>query len=70
MISENSFFNIILVLILAFSATDLELGAEPMGWNGEINGQKAESGVYVYYAQVEFIDRVVLQFEGSITLIR
>jgi gliding motility-associated-like protein len=55
---------------LAFSATDLELGAEPMGWNGEINGQKAESGVYVYYAQVEFIDRVVLQFEGSITLIR
>lgn len=55
---------------LVFSGSNLEPSAEPMGWNGKINGQDAESGVYVFYAQVEFIDKVIIQYEGSITLLR
>ena len=55
---------------LVFSGSNLEPNAEPMGWNGKFNGQDAESGVYVFYAQVEFIDKVIIQYEGSITLLR
>ena len=55
---------------LVFSASNIPAGAEPMGWNGKFNGQDAEAGVYVFYAQVEFVDKVVVQYEGSITLVR
>jgi gliding motility-associated-like protein len=40
------------------------------GWNGMFQGKKAQSGVYVWMAKVEFRDGVVKSFEGDVTLIR
>jgi len=40
------------------------------GWNGQVNGQQAHPGVYVYTSQVLFVDNGVRQLDGSFTLVR
>jgi gliding motility-associated-like protein len=40
------------------------------GWNGLFRGQPLQAGVYVYYAEVEFIDGLVELFKGDVTLVR
>lgn len=40
------------------------------GWNGQFKNQKAMDGVYVYFVEIEFVDGVVEQYEGDVTLLR
>ncbi|MEM6722396.1 MAG: T9SS type B sorting domain-containing protein, partial [Bacteroidota bacterium] len=40
------------------------------GWDGSFKGQLMNPGVFVYYADVLFIDGEVVQFKGDVTLIR
>jgi gliding motility-associated-like protein len=40
------------------------------GWNGEHRGEKLNSAVFVWFAEVEFIDGKVELFEGSVNLMR
>jgi len=40
------------------------------GWNGKVNGEDASQDVYVWMAQIRFIDGVVLDFGGDISLLR
>ncbi|MCB0592543.1 MAG: PKD domain-containing protein [Phaeodactylibacter sp.] len=40
------------------------------GWNGTFKGQKAEQGVYTYYAELLFADGFVRVAKGNVTLIR
>ncbi len=40
------------------------------GWDGTRNGQDAEQGVYVWIANVRYLDNVVLPSRGQITLLR
>lgn len=53
-----------------FDTKDIPLGQEPLGWNGTYRNQSMPSGVYVYVAEVEFIDDEVLVFKGDLTLVR
>ena len=46
-----------------------ELGQQD-GWDGKHNGQYVNPGVYIYTAQVNFLDGRVLQYSGDITVIR
>ena len=46
-----------------------EIGQQD-GWDGKYNGQLVNPGVYVYTAQVNFLDGRVLQYSGDITVIR
>ena len=46
-----------------------EIGQQD-GWDGKHNGQYVNPGVYVYTAQVNFLDGIVLQYSGDITVIR
>lgn len=39
-------------------------------WNGEIKGQKAEQGTYIYYIDVIYRDGEVDRIKGNFTLIR
>lgn len=55
---------------LVFEGTDLPLNDEPSGWDGTFKGQAMNPAVFAYFADVEFIDGVVIQFEGDITLVR
>jgi hypothetical protein len=40
------------------------------GWNGTIRGDKATPAVFVYYAEIEFIDGEVILYKGDVTLFR
>ena len=55
---------------LVFEGFNLSLGDTKVGWNGEFNGKKMNSAVFVYFAEIEFIDGEVFIFEGDVTLVR
>ncbi|MEK7255064.1 MAG: gliding motility-associated C-terminal domain-containing protein, partial [Bacteroidota bacterium] len=41
-----------------------------LGWDGTFKGKKMDVGVYVWFAEVEFLDGEVEVFEGGVTLVR
>ena len=41
-----------------------------LSWDGLINGKKAPPAVYVYYAEIEFLDGNREQYRGDLTLLR
>ncbi|HRI59113.1 MAG TPA: gliding motility-associated C-terminal domain-containing protein, partial [Saprospiraceae bacterium] len=41
-----------------------------LGWDGRLNGQPMNPGVFVWYVEVEFIDGVVELYEGDVTIVR
>lgn len=43
---------------------------ESMGWDGTYNGRVMNSAVFVYLAEVRFIDGLVVQFKGDVTLVK
>jgi gliding motility-associated-like protein len=56
---------------LVFSRNDFEpVANDPLSWNGKFNGNDVADGVYVYYIKVQFIDGVIVDYSGDITVIR
>lgn len=55
---------------LLYEGTNIPLNDDRFGWDGTANGEKLNTGVYAYFAEVSFIDGVVLIYEGDITLMR
>jgi gliding motility-associated-like protein len=51
-----------------FVREDFNPNETPMGWDGRLDGQKMNPGVFVWKAEVEFIDGRVEQFYGDVTL--
>ena len=45
-------------------------GDPSIGWTGQINGRPAAEGVYVYLAELRFLDGAVERFSGSVVLVR
>ena len=58
---------------LVFSTDDLPVflptDLDDSGWDGTLNGQLMNPGVYVYIIEVEFVDGIVLLFRGDVTLL-
>jgi gliding motility-associated-like protein len=50
---------------IAFNPND-----EPMGWNGTLDGQPLNPGVFVWKAEIEFIDGRVEVLYGDVALVR
>jgi hypothetical protein len=40
------------------------------GWDGSVRGDKANPAVFVYYAEIEFIDNETILYKGDVTLVR
>ncbi|MEM7105091.1 MAG: gliding motility-associated C-terminal domain-containing protein [Bacteroidota bacterium] len=40
------------------------------GWNGTLKGKTLNPGVFVFYAEVEFIDGIIIPYKGDVTLVR
>jgi hypothetical protein len=55
---------------LVFEGKNIPFNAPNEGWDGTINGKNADTGVYVWYASVQFIDGVEQEYSGDITVIR
>ncbi|NJK82899.1 MAG: T9SS type B sorting domain-containing protein [Saprospiraceae bacterium] len=53
---------------LLFEASDIDLNNPLLGWDGTHQGRDMNPGVYVYYAEVVFLDQEVVQYEGDLTL--
>ena len=55
---------------LMYEAFDFYPGDESSGWDGSFQGQVLSSGVYVYFAEVRFIDQRTEVFKGEVSLIK
>lgn len=55
---------------LIYEGHNLPLNNEKVGWDGTFKGQLLDPGVFAYFAEVKFIDGVVVLFEGDVTLMR
>lgn len=53
-----------------FSAENFYPDGLQGGWNGKLGNQYLNESVFVYYAQIEFIDGDIEIFKGDITLMR
>ena len=43
---------------------------EPLGWDGTFKGQELNIDVFVWVAEIEFIDGEIIQLSGDVTLVR
>ena len=55
---------------LVFDADDFAPNNESTGWDGKLKGVGVPPGVYVWIAEVEFIDGKKIVFEGNVNLMR
>ncbi len=55
---------------LLYQALNFPPNTAEIGWNGRFKDQLLNPGVYVYMAEVEFIDGYVGQYVGDVSLIR
>ncbi len=55
---------------LVFERNDGLPNESPDGWDGQFRGQPAKAGVYVYIAELKYLDGKVLLRKGDVTLIR
>ncbi len=55
---------------LIFETRNIPLNDERLGWDGTFNGVRLSSGVFAYFAEVEFLDSEILIFEGDVTLVK
>lgn len=55
---------------LMFRRDLLAANDEQGGWDGTFRGKAMPPGVYTWIAEVEFLDGVVLEYQGTITVLR
>jgi gliding motility-associated-like protein len=55
---------------LVYEASNFPPNDPTFGWDGTFKGEEAAIGVYAFYAQVAFIDGVVILIEGDLQLVR
>jgi gliding motility-associated-like protein len=53
-----------------FAAVDLAPNDPSDGWDGTFRGTQLNPGVYVWFAEIEFIDGKVELYKGDVTLVR
>ena len=55
---------------MVHSKTEFSPMDETIGWNGCINGEPANPGVYVYFAKVRYADLQTEVTKGEVRLVR
>ncbi len=55
---------------LVYSTKSNLLGESNQGWNGNYNGHAVNPGVYVWYAEVEWLDGFIKNLAGDVTVVR
>lgn len=49
---------------------DFQINQESMGWDGTFRGEDMNPGVFVWFAEVTFLDGTTVLFEGDVVLVR
>jgi gliding motility-associated-like protein len=55
---------------LVFEAQDIPPNDPSLGWDGRFRGQAMGIGVFVFYAEIEFVDGDIELYEGDIHLVK
>ena len=55
---------------LVFENSNFQPNEVSLGWDGTFKGQLMHEGIYVWLAEVEFLDGLVELYEGDVTIIR
>ena len=55
---------------LVYECTDCPTGSVNVGWDGTLGGKPLESNVYIWAAEVDFVDGTSQLFTGDVTLLR
>lgn len=55
---------------VVYANTDFHVNDESEGWNGNVKNKKTSEGVFIYFAEVEFIDGRIELFKGDVTITR
>ncbi|MBT8219492.1 MAG: gliding motility-associated C-terminal domain-containing protein [Bacteroidia bacterium] len=55
---------------LVYEAENLPLNDPNSGWDGKFGDLELNTGVYVYFAKVRFLDDKVLEYKGDVLLVR
>jgi len=53
-----------------FFQSDFQPNDGKLGWDGSYKRRPAQNGVYVWWAEIEFIDGEVLIYKGNVTLLK
>ena len=53
-----------------FSKTNMDINDEAQGWNGKIGAADSDMGVYIYVAEIEFIDGETTMMTGDVSLVK
>jgi len=54
---------------LVFEANNVVPNEEDLGWNGQFNGKAAKSGMYIYMAEVEYLDGRTEVMKGDVMVL-
>ncbi len=55
---------------VVYEGRDFISGASSSGWDGTFKGKPANVGVYVYLAEIRFLDGELIQYSGDVLLLR
>ena len=55
---------------LVFAATDFKPNDEAFGWDGKFHGEPMNTGVFVWFMEVQYLDGATDVFKGNFTLLR
>ena len=55
---------------LVFSDSNFQPNDPTNSWDGTFNGEVLNPAVFVYFAQIEFLDGKVILYKGDVTLLR
>ena len=53
---------------VVFNGIDLESSVDLQGWDGTFNGKPVNPGVYVWVAEIQFLDGEVISYSGDLTI--
>ncbi|MEL6867428.1 MAG: gliding motility-associated C-terminal domain-containing protein, partial [Bacteroidota bacterium] len=55
---------------LVFGRTNIQPNDPNEGWDGTVDGKLMDPAVFVYYAEIEFLDGESIFFQGDVTLLK
>ncbi len=55
---------------LVFDAKNVQTNNPAFGWDGTFKGKRLQPAVFVYYAEVEFFDGLIIEYKGDVTLVK
>ena len=54
---------------LVYEAVDFLPNDQNIGWDGSFNGEMMQSGVFVYFIEIEFVDGKVFSYKGDVSIL-